>query len=87
MYQIDFSKLSRKQLKALNKNITERIVSTIERCRIRPYHFVKRLVNSHYYRLRVGDYRVIMDIKNNELRIFVIEVAHRKTIYKIRRIK
>ena len=69
-------------LKKLDRNIRERIIKTIKRSRIRPYSYVKKLVESPYYRLRVGDYRVIMDIKDNKLRILVIEIDHRKRIYK-----
>jgi len=36
----------------------------------------------YQYRLRVGDYRVIMDIFDNKLKIHVIELGHRKNIYK-----
>jgi len=53
---------------------------TLERIRIRPYPYVKKLVGSPYFRLRVGDYRVILDIKENELIIHVLELGHRKNI-------
>ncbi|WP_396142720.1 type II toxin-antitoxin system RelE/ParE family toxin [Flavobacterium sp.] len=33
------------------------------------------------YRIRVGNYRIIYSIKNNELRIEVIRIGHRKEIY------
>ncbi|MDD5086545.1 MAG: type II toxin-antitoxin system RelE/ParE family toxin, partial [Candidatus Nanoarchaeia archaeon] len=61
-----------------------RIVSTLKRIRIRPYSHIKKLVGSNYFRLRVGDYRVILDIIENKLIIHVIEVGHRKNIYKRR---
>ena len=82
MYSIIFSDIAVKQLKKLDSEIVHRIISTIERCRIRPYSFVKKLIGSSYYRLRVGDYRVIMDIKENVLVIFIVEVGHRREIYK-----
>jgi len=34
------------------------------------------------WRYRVGDYRIIVDIKDNELIILVIAIGHRKEIYK-----
>ncbi|MBU2640154.1 MAG: type II toxin-antitoxin system RelE/ParE family toxin [Nanoarchaeota archaeon] len=82
MYEITLSILAEKQLKKLNKELRKRIISTLERCRIRPYSYVKRIVGSEYFSLRTGDYRIILDVKNNELRIFVIEIGHRKKIYK-----
>ncbi|MBW2976205.1 type II toxin-antitoxin system RelE/ParE family toxin [Candidatus Woesearchaeota archaeon] len=83
MYDIEFSKTAEKQFYKLSKGIQVRIISTLERIRISPYPHVKKLVGSPYFRLRVGDYRVILDIIENKLMIFVIEVGHRKDIYKI----
>jgi mRNA interferase RelE/StbE len=34
-----------------------------------------------YWRYRVGDYRIIADINDLEVKIIVIEVGHRKEIY------
>ncbi|MFA5995632.1 MAG: type II toxin-antitoxin system RelE/ParE family toxin [Patescibacteria group bacterium] len=46
-----------------------------------PLIFAKRLVNSEYgeYRFRIGDYRIIIDVKNDTM--FVLKVGHRKEIY------
>lgn len=82
MYGVEFSKIAEKQLYKLEKHTQIRIISTIERIRIKPYPHVKRLVGIPYFALRVGVYRVIMDIKEDKLLIFVIEVGHRKDIYK-----
>jgi len=82
MYSIIFSDLAFKQLKKLDRAMSARILAVLKRCRIRPYAFVKKLVGCPYFRLRVGDYRVILDIKQKELMIFVIQIAHRKQIHK-----
>lgn len=81
-YDVIFSDFAVKQLSKLPLDIQHRIISTIKRCRIRPYAHVKKLVGSKYFRLRIGNYRVIMDIVDNKLIIYVIEVGHRKNIYK-----
>ena len=83
-FEITFSDFADKQLSKLPLDIQDRIVSTLKRCRIRPYSHVKKIVGSKFFRLRVGDYRVIVDIQNNQLLIHVIEVGHRKKIYKKR---
>jgi len=82
VFDIEFSKTSEKQLLKLEKEVQKRIISTLERIRIRPYPYVKKLVSNPYFRLRVGDYRVILDIQKNKLIIFVIELGHRSNIYK-----
>ncbi len=86
-FEIIFSNFADKQLSKLPFDIQNRIISTLKRCKIRPYIHVKKLVGSKYFRLRVGDYRVIMDIVDNRLIIHIIEVGHRKNIYKRRKLK
>ena len=74
---------AKKQLIKLERNIQERIISALEKIRIRPESFITKLVGDQGYKLRVGDYRVIMDIDKNSLIILVIKVGHRKNIYNI----
>ncbi len=46
-----------------------------------PHRFVQELVNSPFHRLREGDYRVILDIQGEALRILILTVGHRESIY------
>ena len=81
MYNVIFSDLASKQLKKLEKNIQNRILSALERIRLRPESYVKKLVGESGFRLRVGDYSAILDIQRHELLILVIKVGHRRNIY------
>jgi len=81
MYEIIFSEKAEKQLKKLEKDIQNRIISVLERIRIRPESYVERLVGEQVYKLRVGDYRVIMDLENNRLIVLILKVGHRKNVY------
>ena len=82
VYGLEFTDTFRRQFSKLEKFMQQRIVTALERIRIRLEYFVKRLVGSPYYRLRVGDYRIILDIKEDKLMIIVIELGHRINIYK-----
>jgi len=82
MFNLLYSEQALKQLEKLEKQVKERILKTLERIRIRPISHVKKLVSSPYFRLRAGDYRVILDIKNNDMILLVIEVGHRRNVYK-----
>ena len=82
MYEIILSSEAKKQLVELNAATRERIGAALERIKIRPYKFIKRLYNSKYYRLRVDNYRIILDIQDIQLIIYVIEIGHRDKIYK-----
>ena len=82
MYKLIYTKEALKHLSKLNKEIYIRILNSLKRCQIRPHSHVKKLVGNPYFSLRVGDYRVIMAIKDDQLIILVIEIGHRKKIYK-----
>lgn len=82
MYSIEFSKMAEKQFDDLERNVQERIVGKLERMKVRPFDFVKRLAGCSYYSMRVGDYRIILDIQHNRMIIFVIELGHRRNVYK-----
>ena len=81
-YEILFSESAFKQLKKLEKSLQKRIISSLERLRFRPEAHLKKLVGDNGYRLRVGDYRVIVDIEEKKLLVLVIKIGHRKNIYK-----
>ena len=81
-YSIVFSPPAQKQFDKIEKSVQDRILSSLDRLKVRPYEYVKKLSGYQYYRFRVGDYRLILDIINDKLIIIVIEVGHRKNIYK-----
>jgi mRNA interferase RelE/StbE len=63
-----------KDLKQIDKLWQKKIIEVIKT------KLVENL--SHYYRLLVADYRVIYEIKDDEVVIIVIKIGHRKDIYK-----
>ena len=40
------------------------------------------MVNRPAWRMRIGDYRVLYEIKENRLIILVVEIGHRREIYR-----
>ena len=36
----------------------------------------------NYWRYRVGDYRILCELRDDELLVLVIEVGHRRSIYR-----
>ncbi|MFH0875206.1 MAG: type II toxin-antitoxin system RelE/ParE family toxin [archaeon] len=81
MYEIIISEKALKQIEKLDKEIQKRIFASLEKIRIRPQSFVKKLVGMPGYRLRVGDYRVFLDLDEGKLIILVIKAGYRRNIY------
>jgi mRNA interferase RelE/StbE len=81
-YEVKWTDTSLRQLEKLAKNVAKRIIEKVEYISRDPFMFVKKLKGLDLYRLRVGDYRVIMSIEKKKMIIFVLEVGHRSVIYR-----
>ncbi len=68
-FEIIWSDSATKQLKKLDRTVARRIFAKVGDLRENPLPHVRRLVNSPYYRLRVGVYPVILDFEREVLRI------------------
>lgn len=85
MYKLKFSKNALKRLQKLSPNLLKRIKTKLDLLAQNPYETnqnVKKLMNRDGYRLRVGDWRIIYEIKKDEIVILVLEIDTRGGIYK-----
>ena len=82
MYRIILTKKAIKDLEKLEDNIKMRIGEKLKFLSDNPYLYAKKLTNPEIgtYRFRIGDYRVIFDINEND--IVILRIGHRKEIYK-----
>lgn len=82
-YTTFLTKKAQKQLDKLTNNIAEPIIEAISNLENepRPNGSIK-LKGRDSYRIRVGNYRVIYEIHDDELIIDVIVLGHRKDVYK-----
>ena len=73
-----------KTLKSLEKQDRVRIKRGIDQLKENPRgNNCKPLKGFHgIWRLRVGDYRVIYSIKDDQLLVLVLEVGHRREVYR-----
>lgn len=81
-YELAFSDEALNNLKKLENSTAKRILDKIEESGKNPSHFFERLAGREDYKLRVGDYRILAKILQNEERIFVFSIEHRKKVYK-----
>jgi len=81
MFQIEITKTAERFLEKLNKKDSEIILNKIGSIKDNPYRFLKRLQGERLWRLRIGDYRVIVDVIVSANKIIVIRIGHRKNVY------
>ncbi len=77
---IEFSEQAAKDIKALPREVQKHVIGVLQRAKINPWRYVRRIVGTEWYRLRAGEYRIIVKIDNNT--IYVLRVAHRKKVYR-----
>lgn len=88
-WQLGFSRKADKQLSKMNPRISRVIVAWLlkhlDGCED-PRAFGKPLKGNKagIWRYRIGDYRVLCDIRDEELLVLAIEVGHRRDIYERR---
>jgi mRNA interferase RelE/StbE len=83
-YEVAFSTTAARQLRKLPAAVSERIVRAADRLAIdpRPPGLVKLEGADELYRIRVGDYRLIYQIADEQLIVLIARVAHSKDAYR-----
>ncbi len=85
-WTVELSKLALSHLKSLDKPIREQIEKFIQRLEesSNPRGMGKALIGNRkgLWRYRVGDYRLVCEIKNNQLIVLVVEIEHRSKVYR-----
>lgn len=81
MYSIRIEENAEKFLKKLDKKDAEMILEKIYGLRDNPFRFLKRLQGEKLWRLRIADYRAIIDIVVSANTLTVVRIGHRKNVY------
>jgi len=79
-FQIIWSESAANELRKMERTVSKRIFKKVSQLSKNPSHDVTKLVGVPYFRLRVGDYRIIIDIQKNKFQVLIIKVGHRKSI-------
>lgn len=86
VYKVVYDKKAIKSLSKLDKGQQKMIISWIEKNLVdtdNPKQHGKALKGNlkEYWRYRVGDYRILADINDDEIKIIIFNVGHRREIY------
>jgi len=82
-YAVQYARSARKELESLPSSVQDRILKAVDDLRInsRPRGSKKLKAAVDTYRIRVGDYRVVYEIEEEELIVLIVRVRHRKDVY------
>ncbi|HEY7273031.1 MAG TPA: type II toxin-antitoxin system RelE/ParE family toxin [Actinoplanes sp.] len=73
-----------RQLRKLDGAVRRRIVAAIDRLAVTPRPVGVKALTGHpgLLRIRVGDYRVVYTVRDEQLVVLVIAATHRREIYR-----
>lgn len=82
-YSVELTTAAARQVKKLPQPARRRVVAAIESLVQDPRpHGAKKLVGEQTaWRVRVGDYRIIYDVVDEQLLVTVVRAAHRRDVY------
>jgi mRNA interferase RelE/StbE len=82
MYKVVFTHRAIRDLKLIDKQLQIQLLNKIKWFSKEPLKYVRKLISTKIgsYRFRIGDYRVIFDVVNEN--IVILRIGHRKDIYK-----
>lgn len=84
-YQIQISTKAKKDLRRIDRKAQQRIIkATLKLKTQRRSQQFKPLVGSKVaqFRLRVGDFRVLYDVYDQDQVVLILRIGHRKEIYR-----
>lgn len=84
-YTVEWSTRAEKQLAKLDRQVANALVRFMgERVHqvTDPRSIGKQLMASDFWRYRVGDYRILCHIKDERLVVLVVELGHRREVYR-----
>lgn len=84
VYSISYERSSAKELSKLDKPVARRIIKSVNKLGDDPRPPGCRPLVGYegLWRIRIGDYRVIYSIEDDNLIVLVVRVAHRREVYK-----
>lgn len=82
-YKILIKRSVEKDLAKILKKDVKKILEIIKSLADNPYPLnAKKLSHQEKYRIRYRQYRILYQIENEILMIYIIKIAHRKDVYK-----
>ena len=83
-YRVELTTAAARQVRKLPRPIRDRVLEGIEELGEdpRPNGSKKLAGEQTAWRIRIGDYRVIYDVFDDELVVIVVRTAHRREVYR-----
>lgn len=82
MYEIVLTRAARRDLAVLPKSVFKRVDAKIRALANNPHPLGSKKLGDDLFRIRVGDYRIVYQIKAKQVVIVIVRVRHRREVYR-----
>lgn len=82
VYKIELSSKSKAFIKKSQGDISDRIIAKLYSLKNNPFRYVEHYSEKGLYKMRIGDFRALLDIDPKRTVIFVRVIGKRSRIYK-----
>lgn len=85
-YRVEFAKSAQREFDRLPRKLQEKVLEAVSLLSANPYSELLRIKKlkgaASLFRVRLGDYRVVYEVRNEVLLVVVIKIGHRSEVYR-----
>ena len=85
MYSVELRTRAERDIVALPPSVARRVLDVLARLRENPRPAgIRKLAVEGGYRIRVGEYRIVLEIDDSARRVTIVRIRHRRDVYRDR---
>lgn len=82
LFKVEFAELAAEKFRKLPHSVQDQIAKKLRQVAEKPRRFLVRLTDVEGFRLRIGDYRLVLDVDWKSTTLYVLTLGHRSTVYR-----
>ncbi len=81
-FRVEFADLAAERFKKIPQKVQDQVARNLRQVAENPRRHLVRIMGVDAFRVRVGDYRVILDVKWPEEILHILTIGHRSKVYR-----
>jgi len=86
VYRIEFTRSSKAEFEKLPQKVQDRVLEALTFLSQNPFSDMLRIKKlkgvENLYRIRIGDYRILYEVRSDVLVVLIIKIGHRREVYR-----
>lgn len=86
VYRIEFTRSAKAEFEQLPQKVQDRVLEALTFLSQNPFSDMLRIKKlkgmGNLYRIRIGDYRILYEVRSDVLVVLIIKIGHRREVYR-----